>query len=147
MKIVTATTPAPGHVNPMLGITRILIDGGHEVVAFTGSAFKDRIERTGAAFRPLAPSADQDVVDPFSKYPELKTLPPGLELLRVIIERLFVDNMPAQYAGLQEVLREVPAELVVGDDYLLGPLANAPRAPLEAAPDRLFRHQHPALAP
>jgi UDP:flavonoid glycosyltransferase YjiC (YdhE family) len=77
MKIVIATTPAPGHVNPMLGITRILMDEGHEVVAFTGSAFKDRIERTGAAFRPLAPSADQDLVDPFSKYPELKTLPRG----------------------------------------------------------------------
>jgi UDP:flavonoid glycosyltransferase YjiC (YdhE family) len=42
MKIVIATTPAPGHVNPMLGITRILMDEGHEVVAFTGSAFKDR---------------------------------------------------------------------------------------------------------
>jgi len=130
MKIVIATTPAPGHVNPMLGITRILMDEGHEVVAFTGSAFKDRIERTGAAFRPLAPSADQDLVDPFSKYPELKTLPPGLELLRVIIERLFVDNMPAQHAGLQEVLREVPAELVVGDDYFLGllPMLLGPRS-------------------
>src|SRR3954470_14787373 len=120
MKIVIATTPAPGHVNPMLGIARILIDEGHEVVAFTGSAFKDRIERAGAAFRPIAPSADQDLVDPFSKYPELKTLPPGLKLLRAILERLFVDNMPAQHEGLQEMLCEVPAELIIGDDFFLG---------------------------
>ena len=40
VKIVIATSPAPGHVNPMLGIARILMDEGHEVVAFTGSAFK-----------------------------------------------------------------------------------------------------------
>jgi MGT family glycosyltransferase len=130
MKIVIATTPAPGHVNPMLGIARILIDDGHDVVAFTGSAFKHRIESAGAAFLPIPRSADQDLVDPFSKYPELKTLPPGLDLLRAIIERLFVDNMPAQYAGLREVLREIPAELVIGDDYFLGllPMLLGPRA-------------------
>ena len=60
MKIVIATTPAPGHVNPMLGIARIiLLSEGHEVVAFTGSAFQDRIKAIGAAFRAIPASADQ----------------------------------------------------------------------------------------
>jgi hypothetical protein len=85
-------------------------------------------------------------MDPFLKYPELKTLPPGLELLRAIIERLFVDNMPAQYAGLQGVLREVPADLVIGDDYFLGLLPML-LTRLEAVPNRFFRHVDPALAP
>jgi UDP:flavonoid glycosyltransferase YjiC (YdhE family) len=40
MKIVFAIS-APGHVNPMLGIVRILLAEGHEVVAFTGRSFKD----------------------------------------------------------------------------------------------------------
>jgi UDP:flavonoid glycosyltransferase YjiC (YdhE family) len=130
MKIVIATTPAPGHVNPMLGIARILVADGHDVVAFTGSAFRDRINAIGVAFRPIPASADQDVVDPFSKYPELKTLPPGLELLRVIKERLFVDHIPAQHEGLQQVLREIPADIVIGDDYFLGllPMLLRPRA-------------------
>jgi MGT family glycosyltransferase len=130
MKIVIATTPAPGHVHPMLGIARILVAEGHEVVAFTGSAFQDRIKGIGAAFRPIPASADQDVVDPFSKYPELKTLPPGLELLRVTIERLFVDNIPAQHEGLQQVLREIPADIVIGDDFFCGllPMLLGPRS-------------------
>jgi MGT family glycosyltransferase len=130
MKIVIATTPAPGHVNPMLGIARILVADGHEVVAFTGSAFRDRINSIGAAFRPIPASADQDVVDPFSKYPELKTLPPGLELLRVIKERLFVDHMPMQHESLQQLLREVAADIVMGDDYFLGllPMLLGPRS-------------------
>jgi hypothetical protein len=100
------------------------------VVAFTGSAFRDRINAIGVAFRPIPASADQDVVDPFSKYPELKTLPPGLELLRVIKERLFVDHIPAQHEGLQHVLREIPADIVIGDDYFLGllPMLLRPRA-------------------
>jgi UDP:flavonoid glycosyltransferase YjiC (YdhE family) len=130
MNIVIATTPAPGHVNPMLGIARILVAEGHEVVAFTGRAFQDRIKEIGAAFRPIPASADQDVVDPFSKYPELKALPPGLELLRVIEERLFVDHIPAQHEGLQHVLREVPADVVMSDDYFLGllPMLLRPRS-------------------
>jgi hypothetical protein len=61
-----------------------------------------------------------DVVDPFSKYPELKTLPPGLEMSRVVKERLFVDHMPVQHEGLQQLLREVVADIVMRDDYFLG---------------------------
>jgi MGT family glycosyltransferase len=130
MKIVFATTPAPGHVNPMLGIARILLTEGHEIVAFTGRAFKDRIEGVGAGFRPIAASADQDLVDPFSKFPELKTLPPGLELLRVVIQRLFIDTIPAQHEGLQEVLRQVRPDVVIGDDCFLGllPMLLGPRS-------------------
>jgi MGT family glycosyltransferase len=120
MKIVFATTPATGHVNPMLGIARILLAEGHEIVALTGRAFKDRVEAIGAEFRPIATSADQDLVDPFSKYPELKTTPPGLELLRLIIERLFVDHIPTQHEGLQQALRQVRPDIVIGDDYFLG---------------------------
>ncbi|MFL5251458.1 MAG: nucleotide disphospho-sugar-binding domain-containing protein [Rhodopila sp.] len=130
MKIIIATTPAPGHINPMLGIARTLVAEGHEVVAFTGRAFQDRIESIGAAFRPIPASADQDVVDPFSKYPELKTLPPGLELIRATKERLFVDHIPAQHEGLQQVLREIPADVVIGDDFFCGvvPMLLGPRS-------------------
>jgi len=48
--------------------------------------------------------------------PELKDVPPGPQWLRVGIERLFVDTFPVQHKGLQQVLREFPANLVVGDD-------------------------------
>jgi UDP:flavonoid glycosyltransferase YjiC (YdhE family) len=33
MKILIASMPATGHVNPMLAIARILMTGGHEVTA------------------------------------------------------------------------------------------------------------------
>jgi MGT family glycosyltransferase len=130
MKIVIATTPAPGHVNPMLGIARILMAEGHEVMAVTGSAFQERVKSIGAMFRPIPASADQDVVDPFSKYPELKETPPGLELLRLIIERLFVDHIPAQHQCLQQVLRDFPADILIGDDFFCGllPMLLAPRS-------------------
>ena len=50
MKILIASTPATGHINPLLAITRILLAEGHEITFLTGSAFRDRIENSGAKF-------------------------------------------------------------------------------------------------
>jgi UDP:flavonoid glycosyltransferase YjiC (YdhE family) len=93
MKILIASTPATGHLNPMLAIARILMID--EVAIYTGSAFRARVEAAGAKFFSLPPEADLDLTDPFARFPELKVLPPGLEWLRVGMERIFVDNIPA----------------------------------------------------
>ena len=40
MKILIASTPATGHLNPLLAIGRILIAEGHKVIGLSGSAFR-----------------------------------------------------------------------------------------------------------
>jgi hypothetical protein len=101
MKILIAPVPANGHVNPMLAIARILMTDEHDVAVYTGSAFRARIEAAGAKFFSLPPEADFDLTDPFARVPELKVMPPGPDWRRVAMERLFVDNIPAQYEGLR----------------------------------------------
>jgi hypothetical protein len=49
-------------------------------------------------------------------------MPPGQEWLRVAIERLFVDTIPAQHKGLEQVLRDFAAEIIIGDDMFFGVL-------------------------
>jgi hypothetical protein len=93
VRILIASTPATGHLNPLLAIGRILIAEGHEIVGLSGKALCERIESIGAKFRPLPAGADfRDIV-----VPELKNIPPGLEWLRVATERLLVDTIPAQH--------------------------------------------------
>jgi hypothetical protein len=41
-------------------------------------------------------------------------------LLLVVIERLFIDTIPVQHEGLQQVLRQVRPDVVIGDDCFLG---------------------------
>lgn len=130
MKILIASTPATGHVNPMLALTRILVAEGHEVAIYTGSAFRGRVEASSARFFSLRGDADIDPGNPFARAPELKTIPPGLEWFRLACERLFVDSIAAQHEGLRRVLREFPAEIILGDDMFFGalPMLLGPRS-------------------
>ena len=61
MKILIASTPATGHLNPLLAIGRFLIDEGHEIAFLSGSALRSPIERIGAAFYALPAGADFDL--------------------------------------------------------------------------------------
>ena len=54
MKILIASTPATGRLNPLLAIGHILVAEDHEVVGLTGSAFRERIENIGAEIPPLS---------------------------------------------------------------------------------------------
>jgi MGT family glycosyltransferase len=122
MKILVGSSPLTGHFNPMLAVARVLITEGHEVAIYTGSAFRARVEASGAKFFALPIDADLDPADPFDRIPELKALPPGLDWLRVALERLFVDNVPAQHEGLEKLLTSFGPDAVLGDDMFFGVL-------------------------
>jgi MGT family glycosyltransferase len=122
MKILIASTPATGHLNPLLAITRILLAEGHEITFLTGSAFRTRTESSGAKFVSLPAGADFDLREILSVAPELKDIPPGLKWFRVAIERIFVDALRAQHQGLLHALQECQADVIVGDDMFFGVL-------------------------
>jgi MGT family glycosyltransferase len=133
MKVLMASTPATGHLNPVLGVARALLGDGHEVTVLSGSTLRSRIEATGATFRAFPAAADLDLTDIISVVPELKTMAPGPEQRLLTRKRVFVDPIPAQYAGLQQAVREFGPDVIVGDNtifgvlpMLLGPRANRP---------------------
>jgi UDP:flavonoid glycosyltransferase YjiC (YdhE family) len=53
MRVLIASTPLTGHLNPLLAIGSALINDGHEVVGLSANVMRDRIERVGAAFPPF----------------------------------------------------------------------------------------------
>ncbi len=130
MKILIASTPATGHLNPLLAVARVLIAEGHDVTFLSGTALQHRIEGSGAKFRPLPAGADLDLRDILAVAPELKDIPPGPEWLHVAMERIFVDTVRPQHEGL---LQNLPVDVIVADDMyfgvlpmLLGALPNRP---------------------
>src|ERR1700730_1740867 len=65
---------------------------------------------------------DFDPSVPASLASELESITSGADWLRVAMERMFVDAVSAQHQGLQKVLQNFPADVVIGDDMLFGVL-------------------------
>jgi MGT family glycosyltransferase len=132
MNILFASTPATGHINPLLAIVHMLQAEGHEITFLTGSAFRDRIEKGGAKFVSLQGNADFDGRNLLSIAPELKDIPPGLEWFRIAIERFFLDRLPAQHQSLMHAIQDCQADVIVGDDMFFGvlPMLLGPRSKL-----------------
>ena len=61
MKILIASTPATGHLNPLLAIGRILMAEGHEVAGLSANAMRPQIEEIGAEFHAFRAGADFDL--------------------------------------------------------------------------------------
>ncbi|MEI9982193.1 MAG: hypothetical protein WDN69_02655 [Aliidongia sp.] len=74
-------------------------------------------------------------------------MPPGLQWLRVAMERVFVDAIPDQHKGVRQLLESFPADVIVADDTFFGvlPMLLGPTGGTAAC--RSVRHVDPALAP
>jgi len=130
MKAVLVSTPATGHLNPLLSIGKILADGGHEVIGLSSHAMQERIEDIGAAFHAFPPQADFDLRTIETVFPELETMPPGPDMTLFYMKRVFFDSVPAQHEGLRQVLSYYPADIIIGDNFMYGtfPMLLGPRS-------------------
>jgi UDP:flavonoid glycosyltransferase YjiC (YdhE family) len=119
MKILIPTTPVPGHLNPLLGLARILVKQGHEVLIQTGNTVKPTVEAAGLPFVPLLPDADVEPGEFFAKHPEIHEKKP-FEWFGFALENFFLPRLPAQAAGLEMALRDFPADLILTESMFYG---------------------------
>jgi UDP:flavonoid glycosyltransferase YjiC (YdhE family) len=61
MKILIASTNAPGHLNPLLAVAVVLRKHNHEVVVQGATAVRPIVEAAGLPFHPFLPEADVSV--------------------------------------------------------------------------------------
>jgi UDP:flavonoid glycosyltransferase YjiC (YdhE family) len=123
VRVLIASTPLMGHLNPLLAIGHTLLSEGHEVLGLSAGVMRDSFERVGAEFRTFPAGADLDLRNRDALFPEWKKLPPGPELLRFALEHVFVDTIQPQHEGLRQVLREFPADVVI---RILGQVSGVP---------------------
>jgi MGT family glycosyltransferase len=121
MKILIPTTPIPGHLNPVLGLARILVKQGHEVLIQTGNTFKPTVQAAGIPFIPLLPDADVEPAQFFAKHPEIHEKKP-FEWFEFAIENYFLPRLPAQAAGLEMALHDFPADVILTESMFYGTL-------------------------
>lgn len=101
MKFIFQTMPAYGHLNPMLGVAKKLIEDGHEVLVCNAFEFKENIIKIGARFR--GPPAD------FKSF-DLRTLRNASHIAE---QGLIASRRLAPY--LIDVIREEKPDCLVHD--------------------------------
>ena len=128
LRVIIASTPLAGHVSPLLGVARGLVERGHEVVINTGSLFRNGAEKTGARFVPLHPEIDYDYRRIDEQFPERAQLPPGPAQMLFGMKHLYTDAIPRQAEGLRLIQEEFQADAILIDilfcgalPFLLGP--------------------------
>jgi MGT family glycosyltransferase len=122
MKVLLASSPVTGHVNPLLVIARILRDTGHETAIYTGSLFREKVQAAGVEFFPLPTDVDFDLTDIGATFPEWGKYTPGPQQLLFSMRNIFANAIPSQFKGLNDVLRQFPADLIVHETYFFGML-------------------------
>jgi UDP:flavonoid glycosyltransferase YjiC (YdhE family) len=130
MKILLASIPATGHFNPILVAARILKEAGHETAIYTSVVFRDTIERAGIRFIPLPEDADQGVRDFIASFLDKHKVTPGPEEMVKAFTGAFITPMISQFRGLQTILKEFPAEVVIHETSFAGvlPMLLGPRS-------------------
>ncbi|MGW7514414.1 glycosyltransferase [Streptomyces sp. NPDC054796] len=117
--MLIATTPAPGHIVSMVEVARALTRRGHEVRWYTGRAFRDRVERTGAHFEPMSARLDYGGKSREEAFPGHAGLT-GLASFTTGIRDIFYRTAPGQMKDLLAVLERFPADCLLSDDMCYG---------------------------
>lgn len=112
-------TPAHGHVVPLVGIARHLVEQGHRVRFLTSERYGDRVRESGAEFLALPPGGDVNLDDATGQFPERVGLR-GPAALRFDILHLFLRPGRAQYEALRIAIEEVATDAVLTEPLFIG---------------------------
>jgi MGT family glycosyltransferase len=131
-KILIATVPLTGHVNPGLPLAKILVERGHEVVWYCGKNFIERIESTGAKFTPYKLAKDYNDSTISKKHlgvTKIGALRQGIYYFKTV----FYGQMNLQSKDLEEIIASFPADLILTDWMFMGAISLAEKKKIKWA--------------
>src|SRR5882757_2328655 len=136
MKILIASIPAPGHLNPLLSIASLLVESGHEVAVQVNEDLRPAVEAAGHRFLLEIPNAQTSAGYYIDNYAERMQKSPGMEMTGYDLVHFFARNIAAQSASLKMALYDFQADLILADSIYWGTL------PMLVGP----RDKRPAIA-
>jgi UDP:flavonoid glycosyltransferase YjiC (YdhE family) len=133
-RILVASIPVVGHLNPLVPIVRALCARGHEVAWYTGAKYRAKVEATGARWYGWTSARDYDDAALDRAFPG-RTALSGLAKLKFDMKRVFIDNAPGQLADVQAIAAQVDPQVVLAEAGSSGALfhSEALRRPVRRA--------------
>jgi UDP:flavonoid glycosyltransferase YjiC (YdhE family) len=118
-RILVATVPLTGHVQPMRLVVKELVARGHDVRWYGARKFRAAIEATGARFAAMRAAPDWDDADVEAALPVLRGKR-GLARVKLQLREMFVAPMIAQLRDLEALVDDEPADAILADSAHLG---------------------------
>lgn len=138
MEFLFTTVPETGHTVPVAPFAAELVRRGHRVRWYTGEELGTLVRATGAEFVAMPPEWAPDQAHLASVFPQRAALR-GLAQARFDLEHLFLRPAGAHVEAMAGLLRERPAQAIVGDTWALaagwlGELTGTPSATIGVNP-------------
>jgi UDP:flavonoid glycosyltransferase YjiC (YdhE family) len=129
MKILIASTSAPGHLNPLLSIASLFSKYGHEVAVQVSDDLRPDVEAAGHRFIAEIPNSQTSLRYFFDTHPERMQKSPGMEMIGYDLVHVFARNIATQSASLKMALYDFEADLILADSLYWGtiPMLVGPR--------------------
>ena len=119
-RFLFASTPVLAHSTNPLPFAARLIEDGHEVTWYAGSAFADRITAIGAHHVPMPAEIDLSIPEGYARYEHLLT-GSGVKQIRQTFIEYFYGTVPTSARRLQAILRGFPADVMLSDGVMRAP--------------------------
>ena len=100
-RFMITAMPFTGHVVPLTAVASALHDRGHDVRFYTGAAFRERVEASGARLVPWRAAPDFDENDLPATFPRLVGKK-GFSQLLINVADLFMGTAAQQFEDLED---------------------------------------------
>ena len=119
-RFMLTAMPFTGHVAPMRAVAEALVARGHDVRFYTGAAFRERVESTGARLVPWRVAPDFDENDISGDLPAPASARRASRQLLINVQDVFIKTAPAQVADLTAEWEREPWDAIAGDEVSVG---------------------------
>ena len=125
-KILFASFPADGHVNPLTGLAVYLKNLGCDVRWYTGSVYAGKIGRLGIPFYPFTKALDISADNADQLFPERAKINSKIKKLNFDLVNGFIMRAPENLEDIKDIHREFPFEIIIADVmFMAAPLVRA----------------------
>jgi MGT family glycosyltransferase len=114
-RILFATVPADGHVNPLTGLAVYLQSIGCDVRWYTSTAYQQKIENLGIPFYPLVEALDlaaSNIEEVFADRVRHKSM---VAKLNYDMIHVFIKRGPEYFQDIKAIYADFPFDVVIGD--------------------------------
>uniref|UniRef100_UPI003B3AD9D0 glycosyltransferase n=1 Tax=Spirosoma sp. TaxID=1899569 RepID=UPI003B3AD9D0 len=138
-RILFATMPLDGHLNPLTGLAVHLKKIGHDVRWYTGPSYADKIRKLAIPYYPYQQAKEINQLNLDVALPERQRIKGTIARLRFDLNNIFLLRAPELFSDIKEIYEAFPFDLLICDSafsasLLVKKLLNVPVVSISITP-------------